>query len=271
MRPRRLGQTTWGVLMVGIIVAIGIMAPWIAPTDPTKIDLEDALLPPSPDHWLGTDQLGRDVLSRMIYGARVSILVGLVAVGIATAVGISIGAIAGYLGGLVDLALMRCADIMLCFPTLFLILAAVAFLEPSIVNIMAIIGLTGWMGVARLVRAEILSLKEREFVLAARVTGASMGWILRKHLIPNALEPVIVNATLGMGVAILIESGLSFLGIGVQPPMPSWGNILTEGKETLGVAWWLTVFPGSAIFAVLLGCHLLGEGLRRSSDDRGRS
>ena len=256
------GGVKWGLIMLGVMAAIGLLAPMLAPADPTAIHLEDALLAPSAQHWLGTDQLGRDVASRMIYGARISLLVGVVAIGIATAVGILVGAAAGYAGGRVDAILMRVADIMLCFPTLFLILAVVAFVGPSIVNIMAIIGLTGWMGIARLVRAEVLSLKEREFVLVSIVTGASPWWIIRRHLLPNALAPVMVNATLGMGAAILIESGLSFLGIGVQPPTPSWGNILMEGKETLGVAWWLIVAPGCSIFLTILGCHLTGEGLR---------
>ncbi len=255
-------STRWGIILLGAIAAAGLLAPWLAPADPTAIHLEDALLSPSAHHWLGTDQLGRDVASRLLYGARVSLSVGLVAVGLATLVGIVVGAAAGYLGGAVDTVLMRAADIMLCFPTLFLILAVIAFLGPSLLNIMVVIGLTNWMGIARLVRAEILSLRTREFVLAARVAGASPAWIIRRHLLPNALAPILVNITFGMAGAILVESGLSFLGIGIQPPTPSWGNMLTEGKETLGVAWWLTVAPGGAIFLVTLGCHLVGEGLR---------
>ena len=256
-------QIALGLLLLGLVAAAAIAAPQLAPGDPTAIHLEDALKPPSANHWLGTDQLGRDVAARMLYGARISLLVGLIAIGIATVVGVLIGAAAGYAGGATDAVLMRFVDIMLCFPTLFLILAVVAFVGPSLVNIMVVIGLTGWMGVARLVRAEVLSVKEREFVQSANVTGASAAWILRKHLIPNALAPVIVSATLGIGGAILIESGLSFLGIGVQPPTPSWGNILTEGKDTLGVAWWLTITPGLAIFLTIFACHLVGDGLRQ--------
>lgn len=257
MKPFSIGLT-----LLAAIALAGITAPWVAPADPTAVALEDALLPPSINHWMGTDQLGRDVFSRMLYGARISLAVGVVAVGIATGVGLVIGSTAGYLGGIVDLILMRCADIMLCFPTLFLILAVIAFVQPSLINIMAVIGLTNWMGVARLIRAEVLSLREREFVLAARAMGASTGWIVRRHLLPNAMAPILVNATLGMGAAILVESGLSFLGIGVQPPNPSWGSLLTEGKATLGVAWWLTLFPGLAIFLLILACHLLGEGMK---------
>ncbi|MBI4227212.1 MAG: ABC transporter permease [Candidatus Omnitrophica bacterium] len=267
--PRlRHHQTRWGLLLLGVVTAAGLLAPWLTPADPTAIHLEEALLPPSGNHWLGTDQLGRDVASRLLYGARVSLSVGLVAVGIATLVGIAVGAAAGYAGGWVDAAAMRFADIMFCFPTLFLILAVVAFLAPSLLNIMIVIGLTNWMGIARLMRAEVLSLKSREFILAARLAGASPAWIIRAHLLPNALAPIVVNITFGMAGAILIESGLSFLGLGIQPPTPSWGNMLAEGKATLGVAWWLTLAPGAALLAVTLGCHLVGEGLRAAGGRR---
>lgn len=255
-------QLSLGLVVLGSIAIAAVLAPWITPADPTAIHLEDALLAPSRAHWLGTDHLGRDVASRLLHGARVSLAVGVVAVGIATLIGLIIGAMAGYFGGWVDALAMRAADIMFCFPTLFLILAAVAFLEPSLLTIMTIIGLTGWMGIARLVRAEILSLKSREFILASRVAGASSAWIIRRHLLPNALAPVLVNVTFGMAGAILIESGLSFLGIGIQPPTPSWGNMLAEGKAALGVAWWLTLAPGLALLGVTLGCYLIGEGCR---------
>lgn len=255
-------QLWWGMVLLGAVAAAGLAAPWIAPDDPAAIHLQEALQPPSAAHWLGTDQLGRDVLSRMLYGARVSLAVGLLAVGIALTVGLVVGAAAGYAGGATDAVLMRAADVMLCFPSLFLILAAIAFLGPSLTNIMVIIGLTSWMGTARLIRAEVLSIKTREFILAARLMGGSTGWIVRRHLLPNALAPIIVNAAFSVGAAILIESGLSFLGIGVQPPTPSWGSILTEGKATLGAAWWLIVFPGLGIFAIVLACNLVGEGLR---------
>ena len=251
-----------GALIVGLLVLIAILAPWLATHDPAAIHLERALEPPSQTHWLGTDPLGRDLYSRMLYGARISLAIGLIAVGLATVIGLVIGAIAGYYGGRVDAWLMRLVDLMLCFPTLFLILAVIAILEPSIVNIMIVIGLTGWMGVARLVRAEVLSLKQREFVLAAQALGASDAWVIVRHLVPNAMPPVLVSVILGVAGAILVESSLSFLGIGVQPPTPSWGNILAEGKESLGVAWWLTVWPGMAIFITVLGYHCLGEGLR---------
>ncbi len=190
------------------------------------------------------------------------------AVGLATLIGLFIGALAGYYGGWVDSALMRLVDLMLCFPAFFLILAVIAVLEPSIWNIMAVIGLTGWMGVARLVRAEFLSLREREFVTAARALGAGDTRLILRHMLPNALAPVMVSATLGVAGAILTESALSFLGLGVQPPTPSWGNILTAGKDNIEIAWWLSVFPGLAILVTVMSYNLLGEGIREAIDPR---
>jgi peptide/nickel transport system permease protein len=189
-------------------------------------------------------------------------------VGIATALGLLVGLLSGFYGGWVDAVLMRFVDMMLCFPTFFLILSVIAFLEPSIWNIMAVIGLTGWMGVARLVRAETLSLKERDFVAAARAQGAGDARIIFRHVLPNTLAPILVAATLGVAGAILTESALSFLGIGVQPPTPSWGNILTAGKDNIEYAWWLSLFPGLAILVTVLGYNLLGEGIRDAADPR---
>jgi peptide/nickel transport system permease protein len=236
--------------------------------NPDRIDVANILRPPSVAHPLGTDDLGRDVLARVVYGARVSLKVGFVAVGIATSIGLVIGLLSGFYGRRVDAVLMRFVDIMLCFPTFFLILAVIAFLSPSIVNIMVVIGLTGWMGVARLVRAETLSLKERDFVAAARAQGAGTARIMFRHILPNALAPILVAATLGVAGAILTESALSFLGIGVQPPTPSWGNILTTGKNYIAFAWWLSLFPGLAILVTVLGYNLLGEGIRDAVDPR---
>lgn len=261
MRMNRTLMT--GICIVGALAALAVFAPFISPYDPGVIDQDALLMPPSASHVMGTDSLGRDVFSRMAYGARISLLVGLIAVGIATLCGVSLGAAAGFYGGWVDTLIMRFADIMLCFPTFFLILAVVAMIEPSIVNIMAIIGLTGWMGTARLIRAQILSLREREFIQAAYALGLPNRRIIIRHLIPNAMEPVLVNATLGLAGAILTESSLSFLGIGVQPPVPSWGNMLTEARYTLGVAWWITVFPGMAILVTIIGFNCIGEGLGR--------
>ncbi len=263
--------TLSGLIVVGLLVFVAVFAPLLAPYDPQQIDTYHILEPPSRAHLLGTDGLGRDCLSRLLFGARISLLVGFVAVGIATAVGTVLGAIAGYYGKWVDGLIMRFVDIMLCFPTIFLIMAVIAFLEPSIWNIMIVIGLTGWMGVARLVRAEFLSLKKRDFVMAARISGASDLQIVFSEILPNAIAPILVSATLGVGGAILTESALSFLGIGVQPPTPSWGNMLTEGKDNLEIAWWLSVFPGLAILITVLGYNLLGEGLRDFFDPRKKS
>lgn len=269
-RTRRVSATTLlALLWIGGLAICAIFAGHLAPYDPGAIDIARVLESPSAAHWMGTDQLGRDVFSRMCHGARVSLAVGFVAVGIATFAGVLIGAVAGYAGGKIDWLLMAFVDIMLCFPVFFLILAAIALLEPSLFHIMAIIGLTGWMGTARLVRAEVMSLKEREYVLAARSLGASPVRILFLHVVPNALGPVFVTAVLGIASAILVESGLSFLGIGVQPPTPSWGNILTDGKEGLGYAWWLTVFPGLAIFFTVLAYNVAGERLRESAIGKG--
>ena len=251
-----------GFIIVALLAACALFAPLIAPHDYRAINVKAVLAPPGPHHLFGTDELGRDVLSRMIYGSRISLAVGFVAIGIATIIGIILGAVAGYYGRWVDSIIMRLVDIMLCIPSFFLILAVIAFVGQSIWNIMAIIGLTAWMGVSRLVRAEFLTLKEREFVLAARASGASDFRIIFSHILPNAMAPVFVSAILGIAAAVLIESSLSFLGLGVQPPIPSWGNILTSGKDNIETAWWLSVFPGTAILLTVLGYNLLGEGLQ---------
>jgi peptide/nickel transport system permease protein len=267
----RLQRNRMAMIGLGLVLGlflVSIFAPWLAPYDPNSINLKEVLMPPSPAHYLGTDTLGRDVLSRIIFGSRVSLKVGFVAVGLATLIGLFVGALAGYYGGWVDQGLMRLVDLMLCFPAFFLILAVIAVLEPSIWNIMVVIGLTGWMGVARLVRAEFLSLREREFVTAARALGASDTRLIMRHMLPNALAPVMVSATLGVAGAILTESALSFLGLGVQPPTPSWGNILTAGKDNIEIAWWLSVFPGLAILVTVMSYNLLGEGIREAIDPR---
>ena len=256
-----------GVVVLGLAL-VAIFAPAIAPWDPNKPDARRILVGPSANHWLGTDQLGRDVLSRVVHGARVSLAVGFVSVGIMAFVGIIMGAVAGYYGGLVDAAVMRLVDLMLVFPRLFLLLAVLAFLRPSIWIIMAVIGLTGWMGVARLVRAEFLSLKEREFVIWSESVGAGAGRIIFRHILPNALAPVLVAMTLGIPAAILTESALSFLGLGVQPPTATWGNILNDGKDTIEIAWWVTLYPGLAILVTVLCYNLLGEGIRDALDPR---
>jgi len=256
-----------GVIVVCLAV-LALLAPVLSPWDPNRPDVKKILDAPSKPHPLGTDQLGRDVLSRMLYGSRVSLAVGFVSVGIATLIGIVLGSLAGYHGGTIDAMVMRLVDLMLVFPRFFLLLAVLAFLRPSIWTIMAVIGLTGWMSVARLVRAEFLSLKEREFVLWSQSIGASVFRIIWRHILPNAMGPVLVAMTLGIPAAILTESGLSFLGLGVQPPHATWGNILNEGKDAIEIGWWLSVYPGLAILVTVLSYNLVGEGIRDALDPR---
>ena len=257
-----------GGAVVLFLATLAILAPLVAPWDPHRPDVKKILDAPSGWHLLGTDQLGRDVLSRMLYGTRVSLAVGFVSVGIATAIGIMLGSLAGYNGGLVDATVMRIVDLMLVFPRFFLLLAVLAFLKPSIWTIMVVIGLTGWMGVTRLVRAEFLSLKEREFVVWSQSIGASGFRVMWRHILPNAMAPVLVAMTLGIPAAILTESGLSFLGLGVQPPFATWGNILNDGKEVIEIGWWLSLYPGLAILFTVLSYNLLGEGIRDALDPR---
>ncbi len=264
----RYGMFVAGAGIVGFMSIAALLAPLIAPYDPTALNVDVILQGPSAMHWLGTDALGRDVFSRMLYGARVSLWVGFVAVGLAVTIGLTLGLIAGYFGGLTDEVVMRGVDVMLCFPSFFLILAVIAFLEPSLTNIMVVIGLTSWMGVARLVRAETLTLRGRDFVLASKLAGAGPVRIITRHILPNSAAPVLVAATLGIAGAILTESALSFLGLGVQPPTPSWGNMLMEGKNVMEIAPWLSVFPGLAILITVLGYNLLGESLRDIFDPR---
>ena len=259
-----------GGLLVLAVFLIALLAPWISPYDPSQIDIKNILIGPNSQHLFGTDELGRDVLSRMIWGSRVSLAVGFVAIGIATIIGIILGAVSGFYGGYVDSAVMRAVDIMLSIPTIFLILAVIAILEPSIFNIMVVIGLTSWMEPARLVRAEFISIKERDYVTAARALGASDARIIFRHILPNGISPILVSAAMGIGGAVLLESGLSFLGLGVQPPTPSWGSLLTSGKDNIEIAWWLSAFPGLAILITVLGYNLLGEGIRDALDPRQR-
>ena len=265
-RQNRLALT--GGTVVLLLVLVAILAPVIAPYGPNDIDRKHILEPPNIHHLFGTDDLGRDILTRMMYGSGISLSVGFVAVGIATLIGILLGAVSGYYSGWIDRIIMRFIDIMLSIPTFFLILAVIAFIGSSIWNIMIVIGVTSWMGVARLVRAEFLSLKEREYVLAAKALGASDLRVIFRHIMINSMAPVLVSAVLGIAGAVLVESALSFLGIGVQPPTPSWGNILTLGKDNIEIAWWLSVFPGLAILITVLGYNLLGEGIRDAIDPR---
>ncbi len=253
-----------GLLLAGASVLVALAAPVLAPFSPTHMMLTHVLVPPlshGPEGmlWLGTDGLGRDVLSRLMYGAQTSLGVGLVAVGLAVGVGVAVGVAAALGGRRADATLMRLTDIMLCFPTIFLILAVIALLTPSLLNVMIIIGLTSWMGVARLVRAEVLAVKGRAWMQAAQLAGVGGVRLAWRHVLPNVLPPIITSASLGLAAAILTEAGLSYLGLGVQPPTPSWGAMLTEGKAVMEAAWWLITFPGLAIVATVLGFTLLRE------------
>lgn len=257
----------FGLVVLGGFILVAIFAPVIAPYDPGEI-VESEAAPPSLAHLFGTDDLGRDLLSRAIYGARISLTVGLVAVTISVLIGTLMGAMAGYFGGLIDGIIMRFVDIMLSFPSIFLILAIQAMLTPNIYNVMIVIGLTSWMGVARLVRGEYLKIRELPYVEAARAIGCSSPRIIFRHILPNAQAPIIVAATLGMAGAILTESALSFLGMGVQPPMPSWGNMLMEAQAYMRDAPWMAVIPGLLILVTVLSLYFVGEGLREQLDVR---
>lgn len=238
---------------------------------PFEYDLKSILIPPNREHIFGTDDSGRDIFARVIYGSRISLSVGFIATGIAIVIGVIIGAIAGYYGGNIDLILSRFIEVIICFPTLILILGILAFMKQSIFNIMIIIGLFGWTGIARLVRGEFLKLKNQEFVLAAKALGLSDFRIIFFHILPNALAPVLVSATFGIAGAILLESALSFLGLGVPPPTPSWGAILMQAHDYVDFAWWLIIFPGFAIFITVTAYNLVGEALRDAIDPKLRT
>lgn len=252
----------FSVFFILIVALCALFAPHIAPYSPYAIDPNEILQPPNLHHLFGTDRIGRDVFSRMIYASRISMEVSLIAVSISIFIGMIIGAASGYFSGWIDIVLMRFTDIMLTFPVFFLILAVVVVIGPSIMNVMVVIGLTGWMGVARMVRAEVLKIREMNYVHAAKLLGKSDFYIIARHILPNSLSPVIVYATLGIGSAILTESGLSFLGLGVQPPTASWGSILSEGKDVIDIAWWMSFFPGVVIFLTVVSFTIIGEKLK---------
>ncbi len=235
---------------------------------PTQTDLFSVLSPPSMSHLFGTDDRGRDVLSRMIHGTRISLSIGFVSVGIAAIIGIVLGAIAGFYGGKIDFIISRLFEIMMTFPVFFLILTILAFRNPSIYNIMIVIGATGWTGIARLVRGDFLKLRKFDYVEAAIALGGSDFRVMLKHMLPNALAPVLVAATFGIAGAILVESALSFLGFGVPPPTPSWGDVLSQSKKYVDFAWWLVLFPGAAIFLTVTSFNLVGEGFRNAIDPK---
>jgi peptide/nickel transport system permease protein len=261
MNARNRTGFALALIWLGLLAAASVAAPLFLGEAAAEMDFRAALEAPSRTHPFGTDALGRDVFARTLCGAGVSLAAGFGAVLVATLVGMAAGAFAGYYGGWRDRLVSAVIDVMLCFPVFFLILAVIAILGPGLGNIILVIGLTGWMGTARLVRAEMLTLKEREYVLAAKALGAGDARVVFSHLLPNAAAPVIAHAVLGVSSAVLLESGLSFLGIGVQPPTPSWGNMLMDGKAALGAAWWLTVYPGTMILLTVLAVNVVGERL----------
>jgi len=286
--PKRVGVSQWdlavrafsknrtavvGSIVIVCLYLIVLVTPLISPADPNFQGdlLTQRFVGLSAEHPLGTDHYARDVLSRLLYGARISLSIGFVAVGISVTIGTLIGAVAGFLGGIVDGILMRFVDMVIAFPRIILLITIIALFEPSIFLITAVLGLTLWPGTARIVRGEVLALREREFIQAAEALGYSTPRIILKHLIPNALGPVIVAATLGIGNTIVLEAGLSFLGLGVQPPTPSWGTMVAAGRDNLLGAWWLTTFPGLAIVFTVLAFNLVGDGLRDALDPRLRS
>ena len=260
--------TVAGLALMLFFALSGLLAPVIAPADPLDQDLSFRLKPPSPAHWLGTDQLGRDVLSRILFGTRISLTIGLVVVGSAGTFGTLVGLIAGYRRGLVDEALMRVTDVFLAFPALILAMAIAGALGPNLNNAMIAIAVVTWPVYARLARGQVLSLREREFVEAARALGASPGRIIWRHLLPNSLAPILVQASFDMGGAILSAAGLSFIGFGAQPPTPEWGVMISEGRKFISTQPWLSLFPGLAILLTVTAFNFIGDGLRDTLDPR---
>ena len=270
-RALRGDPRAWfGASVVIFLVIIAITAPVVARHDPLHIDLINQLSPPSLEHWLGTDIQGRDVWARLVYGARISLSVGIVSQSIALLLGVTLGLVAGFYGGWIDELVMRLADITLAFPTLLLLIAMVAALQPSLGVVFVTIGVVGWAGMARLVRGQVLVVRQLEYVQASRALGGRDARIIVRHVLPGALAPVIIAATLGIAGAIMAEASLSFLGLGVQPPTPSWGAMIADGRDLsqLRHAPWTSVFPGLAIGAAVLGFNLLGDALRDALDPR---
>ena len=264
----------FGLIMVLGVIFSAIFAPLISPHDPILQDVEKRLLPPlgqagaDPNYLLGTDQLGRDIVSRLIYGARISIVVSVSAVVFSAFLGTIIGLFSGFYGGKIDSVFMRLADVQLAFPFILLAIAIIAVLGPNLQNIIIVMGITGWVIYARVVRAEVLSLREKEYVMAVRALGGSNGRIIFNHLLPNVVPPIIVIITLEMARMIIMEAALSFLGLGIQPPTPTWGGMLADGRVYLVTSWWLATFPGLVIMLVVLGINLLGNWLRDMLDPR---
>jgi ABC-type dipeptide/oligopeptide/nickel transport system permease subunit len=254
---------------VAVVVLSAILAPWVAPHDPLIGNLKDAYLtPPGAEYLLGTDSQGRDVLSRVLYGARISLAVGIISQTVAVTLGVTLGLVSGFYGRWVDALVMRLADVTLAFPTLLLLIAVAAAVQPSLPVVFLIIGAVGWAGMARLVRGQVLTLRNSEYVTAAKALGARDRKILFRHLLPNVRAQVIVAATLGMAAAIMAEAALSFIGLGAQPPTPSWGSMVAEGRDLLRVAPWVSFAPGVAIGVAVLGFNLLGDAIREAWDPR---
>lgn len=257
-----------GLVIVGTLLLTALLAPFLAPYDPILPDLPNRLQAPSAEHPFGTDAHGRDILSRIIYGTRISIQIGIIAVGISLVFGTILGAVSGYYGGKLDLVVMRFIDIMMAFPYILLAIAITAMLGPGLTNAMIAIGIVGIPIYARVIRGVVLSVKEMEYIEAAKVSGCSNFRIIFRHVLPNCLAPLVVQATLGVGTAILDAAGLGFLGLGAQPPHPEWGIMLNQGKEVMQIAPWVIMFPGASILLVVLGFNLLGDGLRDALDPR---
>ena len=271
-RLRRDRFFQFGLVLVASVVAAAVFAPWLAPHDPLTGDLAGAYLSrPGGEYLLGTDTQGRDVLSRVLYGARISVAVGLISQSIAILLGVTFGLVAGYYGRWVDAVVMRFADITLAFPTLLLLIAVAAAVQPSLPVVFMVIGVVGWAAMARIVRSQVLALKRSEFVLAAQALGSHDLRILARHLLPNVRAQVIIAATLGIGGAIMAEAALSFVGLGAQPPTPSWGSMVADGRDLLRVAPWVSFAPGIAIGIAVLGFNLVGDVLREVYDPRLRS
>jgi peptide/nickel transport system permease protein len=264
----RSGQVRAGLIIVAIVVLSAMFAPWLMRWDSTAQDLPHRLQGPTWQHWFGLDELGRDILARVLLGARVSLMVGVVVVGVSSVVGMAVGGVSGYYGGRVDQIIGRVMDVLMAFPGMLLAIALVAVLGPSLVNVVLALALIGWVGYARLVRGQVLRAREFEYVTAARALGAGTLRILARHVLPTALPPLLVQATLGMAGAILAEAALSFLGLGVQPPTPSWGTMINGGRVHLLDAPHLTIFPGLFLAIVVLGFNFLGDGLRDALDPR---
>lgn len=264
---RNRGAITGLVVLVALIV-MAIIAPWITAYDPVALSPRDRLIPPGAEHWFGTDAFGRDVFTRVVYGARVSLQIGLIAVSLASLLGVTSGLLAGYFGGRIDNVVMRLIDVMLAFPGILLALAIVAILGPSLVNAMIAVGISASPTYARVTRGAVLQVKEQAFIEAAQQSGARAWRIISLHILPNVLGPIVVIATLGIANAIIAGAALSFLGLGAEPPTPEWGLMLSDGRNYLRHAWWITTFPGLAIMVTVLSMNLVGDGLRDALDPR---